>query len=81
LRGEADCEQRLESFARDTVSLQNLELPFNASNQAGERSSDEGDIRHPLTRLSGTLSLKGRGELLTLPVIASVVNLPLKQSS
>jgi len=35
----------------------------------------------PLTRLSGTLSLKGRGELLALPVIASEVNLPPKQSS
>ena len=30
----ADCERRLESFARDEVSKQNLELPFNASNQA-----------------------------------------------
>ena len=30
----ADCEQRLESFAKGETLLHNLELPFNASKQA-----------------------------------------------
>jgi len=48
LRGEADCERRLESFARDNISKQNLELPFNASNQAAGRRPDEGDFNKTL---------------------------------